>query len=131
MTVLQRAGAAALAIAAVAVWFLMAPEAVPEAEGHGELLSDVLDSAEANNALADGAPQQEVVNGWAARDLIAVTVRQNDALIEQVHPRDERPAALLVLAVLGIALHALTTPHRNSPAGVTAAADPANRVTPS
>ena len=51
----------------------------------------------ANNARTEGAPQQTVVNGWTAKDLLTVIAR------EGARPSDERPAALLVLVVIGIA----------------------------
>ena len=51
----------------------------------------------ANNARTEGAPQQAVVNGWTAKDLLTVIAR------EGAQPSDERPAALLVLVVVGIA----------------------------
>src|SRR5687768_9021956 len=51
-----------------------------------------------NQSRAEGAPQQSVVNGWTARDLLEL-VAQSEAT-----GQDPRPAALLTLAVLGIAL---------------------------
>lgn len=114
---IRRIGGALLVVATVVVWFAMAPDSSAP-ESHTSDLEEILDNADANNALADGAPQQEVVNGWAARDLLALTVKQNDHLSEQAR-RDERPAALLGLGVLGIALLALTTPRNPAVASAT------------
>jgi hypothetical protein len=41
------------------------------------LIAAALSDYEANNDLADSAPQQQVVNGWVARDLLSIIARQN------------------------------------------------------
>jgi hypothetical protein len=106
MTLLQRIGALILALAAVAVFFVMAPTD----NGTAERVSEVLAEATLNENGADSAPQQQVVNGWAARDLLAIIARQQG---------DDRVPALACLLVLGVALAIFTSPRRTSaPDGV-------------
>jgi hypothetical protein len=123
MIIARRVGAAVLAVAAVAVWFLMAPEVVaaqvqkPLQDRSAEI-DRALSDYEQNNDLASSAPQQQVVNGWAEKDLLDVIAEQlNDANTRElapapVNPRDDRVPALAGLLVLGLALALVTTPSR-------------------
>ncbi len=75
-----------------------------------------------NDALADSAPQQQVTNGWVARDLLSAIALAQHAQIElssdtqlllaQIAAsdpeQDGRPAWLLFLVVAGMTLFALT-----------------------
>jgi hypothetical protein len=123
----RKIGAVVLAIAAVAVWFAMAPDqpATPVAQAQEEVrdrsseIQRALSDYEANDALTQGAPQQAVVNGWIARDLLTVIAeQQNDALTRTevptpaspVVPNDERIPALVALLVVGLALALATAP---------------------
>jgi len=54
----------------------------------------------ANNSRAQGAPQQAVVNGWVARDLLTLEVDRSDILIAQ----QKRTNQLLAVGMLVIAL---------------------------
>jgi hypothetical protein len=112
MLLVRRLGAVILSVAAIAVWFLMEPnESSDDAADYSVEISDAMDSYEANNAMADSAPQQEVVNGWVAKDLLEVVAKaENAALSPKSAPRDDRVPAELMLAVLGLGLLALTTP---------------------
>lgn len=127
MLVVRRIGAVLLVAAAVAVWFLMAPEVpeTPRNEAQEQVRnreSDIeraLSDSELNEAIADSAPQQQVVNGWVARDLLEIiATQQNDALardeiapvVTPVVPPDERTPALVGLLVAGLALALATTP---------------------
>jgi hypothetical protein len=56
-----------------------------------------------NQGRTEGAPQQTVVNGWTARDLLELTAKQG------AEARDHRPAALLSLLVLGLCLALATS----------------------
>jgi hypothetical protein len=49
----------------------------PDADAR-RLVAEALVDAELNNDRAEGAPQQQVVNGWAARDLLAIQAAQID-----------------------------------------------------
>lgn len=63
---------------------------------------DALDSALAedvlNNTRTEGAPQQQVVNGWTARDLLAIEVQQNNDLLAAEY----RQNALLFLLIAAV-----------------------------
>lgn len=112
MIVIRRLGAAVLAAAAIAVWFAMAPSDSPSSklDYSGEIAAALADYA-TNNASASSAPQQQVVNGWVARDLLTVLARQQDAALSpKSAPHDDRIPAELLLGVLGIALMAGTGP---------------------
>jgi hypothetical protein len=131
MTIVRQVGAAVLTLAAIAVWFLMAPE-TPEApapqtrQGVADRSNDIDDALlnyEANEALTQGAPQQSVVNGWVAKDLLTIIAeQQNEALtrdevpppVAPIVPNDERMPALAGLLVLGLALALVTSPRPGS-----------------
>lgn len=103
MTIIRRIGFAFLACAAVLVWAFMGPERIA-AEDHADRLGEIAADDDANNEFTEGAPQQEVVNGWTSinyLELIAEDVNQLP---------DNRPAALLTLLVLAACLHYGTTP---------------------
>jgi hypothetical protein len=59
---------------------------------------------ELNDARTQGAPQQQVANGWVARDLLTIIAEQ-----QTESATDERLPALAVVAVLGLALHIATS----------------------
>jgi hypothetical protein len=116
-----------LAIAAAAVWFAMAPDepAKPKIQTQEQVsdrsseISQALSDYEANNTFTSGAPQQAVVNGWVAKDLLTVIAeQQNEALTRPelpaqfppAAPTDERIPALIGLLVLGLALALVTAP---------------------
>jgi hypothetical protein len=77
-----------LVVAAVAIFFGMKPSSSDAA------VRSALSDASVNEATAESAPQQQVVNGWAAKDLLAIIGRKEP---------DERPAALLVVLVAAVA----------------------------
>lgn len=101
----RRLGALVLAIAAALVMVVLAPhDSVTASDISNVMIEDTL-----NQGRAEGAPQQSVVNGWTARDLLELTATQG------VEARDHRPAALLALLVLGLCLGLATAPS-NAPA---------------
>jgi hypothetical protein len=118
--IIRRVGAAMLAAAAIAIWFLMAP-AEPETrtlQGVSDRDSDISEAMSnytMNEYTASSAPQQQVVNGWVAKDLLEIIAKQqNDALTRDlqsppVAPSDERIPALAGLLVLGLALALVTS----------------------
>ena len=115
MILARRLGAVALALAAIVVWFAMAPE------DRSSDISRALTEYSLNEARTEGAPQQQVVNGWVAKDLLTIIAeQQNDAA------SDERIPALAGLLVLGAALHVFTSPDRSKEqtAATPGAADP-------
>jgi hypothetical protein len=97
----RRVGAIVLAIAAVVVWFAMGPD------DRSSDIRQALAEYELNELRTEGAPQQQVVNGWVAKDLLTIIAeQQNDA------SSDERLPALAGLLVLGAALYVFTSPRR-------------------
>ena len=127
MIVVRRAGALVLVAAAIAVWLFMAPDkpVMPEVQVQDQVtdrssaIGQALSDYELNENRTQGAPQQAVVNGWVAKDLLEIMARQqNEALtrdavptpLTPVVPNDERIPALLGLLVVGAALALLTTP---------------------
>lgn len=107
MLVIRRIGAGVLALAAVIIWFAMAPG---ESDDGSRDISRALANYEMNEARTEGAPQQQVVNGWVAKDLLTVIAeQQNDS------STDNRLAALAGLGVLGLALHIGTSPRSIDP----------------
>jgi hypothetical protein len=104
----RRIGAVVLAVAAVIIWFAMAPD---DSSGSSSDVNRALAEYELNEARTEGAPQQQVVNGWVAKDLLAIIAEQQDRAVS-----DERLPALAVLLVFGLALHIATTP-RAEPGG--------------
>lgn len=136
MLAVRRIGLVILAVAAVGVYFLLEPDdpdlpsSIPDlalgASDYADLVDQALADFEANEERADSAPQQQVVAGWVARDLLAVIALEGaqnvsalDVLAEQneqifaalttPEQRDNRPAALLTLGVIAIALWGATS----------------------
>ena len=127
MIVVRRIGAVVLVAAALAVWLLMAPDkpVMPEVQvqdgvtDRSSAISQALSDYELNENMTQGAPQQTVVNGWVAKDLLEIMARQqNEALtrdevptpVAPIVPNDERIPALVGLLVLGLALALFTAP---------------------
>lgn len=117
------AWAAIVPLLLAAVWVFTAPE---EALNAPTDWSQELRSAEsrfdANDARTEGAPQQQVVNGWYSNDLAAIQVAQLAAQQDQAdygHALEARTAALLALLVLAfagdLALRAFETSPRRHP----------------
>jgi hypothetical protein len=130
MNDIRRVGLAVLAIGALAIFFLMEPDP-PEAgslnlsaTNYQSLIDVAMSDYNANDALTDSAPQQQVVNGWVARDLLQIQARQLadvlDALTQEtesgqlVATTDPRVPALLVVAILAFCLIGFTTEPQGS-----------------
>lgn len=117
----RRLGSLVLAVAALAVMVGLAPhDSVTTRDISQVMVGDTL-----NQARTEGAPQQAVVNGWTARDLLELTATQG------VDARDHRPAALLTLLVLGMCLALATSPstRRLEPGGPELGAESPSAVT--
>ena len=95
MDIARRVGAALLILAALGIWFGMAPDS----GSNEDEVKSVLREATLNEVTADSAPQQQVVNGWAAKDLLAIIAREQA-------DSDQRQTALtgLLIVVVGLAL---------------------------
>ena len=95
---------------------------LPSATSYEALISQALDDDQANNLRAEGAPQQAVVNGWTARDLLTIVAKQNADILRaqgaivdatgslQTQPFDQRIPALLVIGVLSICWLGISAP---------------------
>ena len=107
MFVFRRIGAIVLAVAAIGIWFGMAPNTGSNSNSaaYQAAIAAALAADATNASSAQSAPQQQVVNGWTARDLLTVIAKEGSTAASAT---DQRPAALLVLAVLGIALLLIT-----------------------
>jgi hypothetical protein len=137
MLVVRRIGLAVLALAAVAVFFMLKPSEAepfpslptlaPGATDYAALVDSAVTIYDINNGNAESAPQQQVVNGWLANDLMGIVAVENAQIVSQLDVlsrqnvlayqaatvpayQDDRPAALLVIAVLSLALWGATTP---------------------
>jgi hypothetical protein len=119
MLVIRRIGAAILASAAIAVFFLMAPTAATVAkttDHHGDL-RDVASNFSSDNSSADYIYGQILATGVATKDTLAVLVTQADeadarqaAIVEALGKSqgDDRIAAEMVLLVATAALFLVT-----------------------
>lgn len=95
---------------------------VPSASTYESLISSVLADDVSNNARTEGAPQQTVVNGWTARDLLTVIAKENADILRaqgavvdatgnlQTQPFDQRIPALLLIGVLTLCWLGLSAP---------------------
>lgn len=89
------------------------------AANYQQLIDVAMSDYDANDARTESAPQQQVVNGWVARDLLQIQALQLadllDAVTEEnsrgavVASNDPRTPALLVLAILAISLVGITS----------------------
>ncbi|HWI02554.1 MAG TPA: hypothetical protein VNT52_01820, partial [Acidimicrobiales bacterium] len=95
---IRRLSFAILVLLAVAVPLGLAPDK-PDTDRYGEAVRSSLGSAELAEDRASGAPQQAVVNGWVARDLLAIQVQQNNDMLTYQHTI----ATLLVVLIGALA----------------------------
>lgn len=107
-------GFAVIAVAAIAVTILGAPESPDpiSTDTFERQITVALEDYESNDANTSGAPQQQVVNGWVARDLLTILTQQTNAVLaaSQTSASDPRIPLLLLLLVFAVALHAATLP---------------------
>lgn len=119
-------GFIACAAAAVAIFVALAPKVpkstptLPSATQYQSLIQQALADDKTNNRFTQGAPQQSVVNGWTARDLLTIGAKENQDILTaqgavvdatgtlQTTPFDERIPALLVVAVVTLVWGGLT-----------------------
>ena len=119
-TPIRYAGYLVLAIAAVAVFVVLRPKidtvtpTLPSATSYESLITSALDADTANNLRTEGAPQQQVVNGWTAKDLLTIIAKENIDILKaqgavvdatgalNTTPFDERIPALLLFGVLAL-----------------------------
>ena len=122
------AGFLMVVAAAVAVFIVLAPKHVtdtatlPSATQYETLISQALADDTSNNLRTSGAPQQTVVNGWTAKDLLTIIAKENADLLKaqgavvdasgalQTNPFDERIPALLLIGVIAVAWAGVSAP---------------------
>lgn len=106
-------GILVLLLAAIGVFVMLKPAAPPD---YAAMIASAKADYATNNATASGAPQQAVVNGWIARDLLEVMASEN-----ATSSSDPRVPALALIGVLAVLLIAASpTP---APAAAVAAAE--------
>jgi hypothetical protein len=84
----------------VILWFIMAPDEVPDRSSE---VSVALAFYESTEARTQGAPQQQVVNGWVAKDLLAIVAEQAADSARADRQAADRLAAENVLVVVAVA----------------------------
>jgi hypothetical protein len=94
-------GAGVLSVLAVVLWFVMAPDDVADRAGD---VAAALDDYRLNEAQTQGAPQQQVVNGWVAKDLLTIVARQTNDAAQADHQAADRLAAEVALGVVALSL---------------------------
>lgn len=70
-----------VAIAAVVTWTTSGLDPLPVEDFSSDIALAAV-AYEANNDRAEGAPQQQVVNGWYVKDVLPVIAAQNSTIIE-------------------------------------------------
>lgn len=129
MVVARRLGLGLLSVAAIVVFFVLEPDQAESSSAsltptnYQALVDLAMSDYDANAALAESAPQQQVVNGWVARDLLQIQAMQLADLLEVLTEENEagqivavtdpRTPALLVIAILAIALVGATSQNRS------------------
>jgi hypothetical protein len=110
----RRIGFVVLALAAAIITFALAPEQ-PEpvnTSSYDRQISQALSDYATNDARTQGAPQQQVVNGWIARDMLTVLTQQTNELLEVSAPAasDQRIPLLLFVLILAVCWQAAAPP---------------------
>jgi flagellar basal body-associated protein FliL len=93
-----------LALAAVISFVMFRPKSTSTAD-HSPQIAAALSDDTTNAKSASSAPQQQVVNGWTARDLLAVqaaTANDQLAVARAGSNASRQIAALLLIAVLAL-----------------------------
>jgi hypothetical protein len=124
---IRQLGFVVCAAAGAAVFFFLAPD-VPKSTptlsftDYQSLIEQALTADEANNLRAEGAPQQAVVNGWTARDLLTIIAKENQDLLAaqgavvdatgtlQTTPFDNRVPGLLLVAIVTLSWAGISQP---------------------
>lgn len=129
MLAVRRLGLGLLSVAAIVVFFVLEPDQTESSSAaltptnYQALVDLAMSDYDANAALTESAPQQQVVNGWVARDLLQIQAMQLADLLEVLAEENEagqivavtdpRTPALLVIAILAVALVGVTSQDRS------------------
>jgi hypothetical protein len=98
LTLARRFGAALILLLLGAIPFGLVGPVRPDVKGYDSATREALREADINEASAQGAPQQQVVNGWLQRDLTLIEIKQNNDLLVLEHAI----AAVLVAGSLAV-----------------------------
>jgi hypothetical protein len=107
-------------LAVIAIPFGLVGPTKPDTASYNTALAGAIVDDASNNVRADGAPQQAVVNGWVARDLAIIQIRQNNDLLALTHMM----TALMVALVLAVIITAAGGPKKNREAEIVSAVVP-------
>jgi flagellar basal body-associated protein FliL len=97
-------GFVVLALAAVISFVVFRPKS-PSAPDHSAQIAAALSDDATNAKSASSAPQQQVVNGWTARDLLVVQAATADdqlAVAKASSDASRQIAVLVLIAVLAL-----------------------------
>ena len=78
-------GIAFFVLMAIAIPLGLVGPTRPDTKGYDSAVKAALKDADSNNSTAQGAPQQAVVNGWLARDLMEIQIKQNNDELVLLH----------------------------------------------
>src|SRR5689334_808351 len=87
LRVVRGIGLVVCAAVAVAIFVVLAPKVpkstptLPSATQYQSLIQQALAADVLNNTRTQGAPQQTVVNGWTARDLLTIIAKENQDIL--------------------------------------------------
>ena len=101
-------GLGVLAVVAVITFVVATPGDVKGVD-NSAMITLIEADHDANNARADGAPQQQVVNGWTTHSYLTLLSSQLDEIASTNPPVDHRTPALLLILVLAATLHFATS----------------------
>lgn len=101
MRLVRIIGFAVLALVGLIAFLGLGPEGEPWKDAH-RAANLVLEDDEANAESAESAPQQQVVNGWTARNLLDLTLRAQANSAESDARAQTRLGSLVLLALLAI-----------------------------
>jgi hypothetical protein len=104
MSVALRVGVVLVAVVIGAVALNVLGPTKPDVEQYNEAVLSALTDAAINEASAEGAPQQAVVNGWLARDLAKIEIEQNSALLDEQAKTNQLLFVTLVTLAVGVAI---------------------------
>ena len=127
----------------VAIGAVSSSEEASSSDTYSTAISGALLDYQVNNDNAESAPQQQVVNGWVAKDLLTVIARQNievingqDRMNDQLQRTNTLLQAGLIVLFLGlltgvVAVALQTRPRSSGDDDQASAPTPASSGTPS
>jgi hypothetical protein len=117
-----------LALAAVLAFFLFQPKEPKDRAA--EIVAALVTDA-ANAKSSSSAPQQQVVNGWTARDLLEIEANLANDQAQSAGDHTKQIAALLLIGVLAICWNGLSSDFGWADRKKSSPSDSAEGTTPS